>query len=269
MNGDGSRARGRTGRLGKRVTAYMAAGLCGAALTGWCVAASGQVGNGAETGSGAGADAKRPSVGSYSLVTTVFEPSEVAHLLNPAPTIEVTAGTEKTPTELTGEKAVPAQYVVEKLGNPWYECVAKEPKLRSCEALDRAMLTIRDANTIGYHIVSHGGPATLTVNVEVHDLLPVSYATDSTEWHAKEVIFVSVPKTTPAFRFSSEVLMGTWNGEAVVFEVGKELPESAKKALEDLGVKQDLGDQVLYSFRVKEPGKPAVGGQHPIADNGR
>jgi hypothetical protein len=37
--------------------------------------------------------------------------------------------------------------------------------------------------------------------------------------------------------------------------VGKELPESVKKGLEDLGVKQDLGDRVLYGFRVKEAGK--------------
>ena len=49
--------------------------------------------------------------------------------------------------------------------------------------------------------------------------------------------------------------MGTWNGEAIVFEVGKDLPAGAKKALEDLGVKQDLGDRVLHSFRVKEPRK--------------
>jgi len=51
------------------------------------------------------------------------------------------------------------------------------------------------------------------------------------------------------------VLVGEWNGEAIVFEVGKDLPESAKKGLEDLGVKQDLGDRVLYSFRVREAGK--------------
>jgi len=64
-----------------------------------------------------------------------------------------------------------------------------------------------------------------------------------------------VPKATPVFRFSSEVLVGQWNGEPIVFELGKDLPDSAKKGLEDLGVKQDLGDHVLYSFRVKEPSK--------------
>jgi hypothetical protein len=91
--------------------------------------------------------------------------------------------------------------------------------------------------------------------VEVHDILPVSRGSAETPWHAQEVIFVAVPKATAAYRFSSEVLVGTWNGEAIVFEVGKDLPESAKKRLEDLGVKQDLGDRVLYSFRVKEAGK--------------
>jgi hypothetical protein len=51
------------------------------------------------------------------------------------------------------------------------------------------------------------------------------------------------------------VLVGEWNGEPIVFEVGKPLPDSAKKGLEDLGVKQDLGEGILYSFRVKEPEK--------------
>jgi hypothetical protein len=69
------------------------------------------------------------------------------------------------------------------------------------------------------------------------------------------VIFVAVPTATATYRFSSEALVGEWNGEAIVFEVGKELPESVKKGLEDLGVKQDLGDRVLYGFRVKEAGK--------------
>jgi hypothetical protein len=136
-----------------------------------------------------------------------------------------------------------------------FEASATAPKLRGCEALDRATLTVRDANTIGYHIVSHGAAVELSVNAEVHDILPVSSGSEETPWHAGEVIFVAVPKATPAYRFSSEVLVGTWNGEAVVFEVGKDLPEGAKKALEDLGVKQDLGDRVLYSFRVKEPEK--------------
>ena len=31
----------------------------------------------------------------------------------------------------------------------------------------------------------------------------------------------------------------------------RRLPDSAKKGLEDLGVHQDLGDAVLYSYRVK------------------
>ena len=214
-------------------------------------------GSGANAGPGAGApdEKKETSLGNYALITTDFEPSATTHLLNPAPTIDVTGGAERAPQELTGEKPVPAQFVVDGLGSPWYECAAKEPRLRSCEALDRVGLTIRDPNTIAYHVVSHGGAAQLSLNVQVRDLLPVSHTTESTDWHAKQVIFVAVPKATPAFRFSSEVLMGTWNGEAVVFEVGKDLPDAAKKALEDLGVKQDLGDRVLYSFRVREPGK--------------
>jgi hypothetical protein len=192
------------------------------------------------------------SVGSYSLVTTVFEPSAATHLLNPAPTIAVDGGTERAPGEFTGEKTVAGQYAIEGFGSPWYECAATVAKLRGCEALDRASLTVRDANTIGYHIVSRGAAVQLSVNVEVHDILPVSEGSADTPWHAREVIFVAVPKATAVYRFSSEVLVGEWNGAPIVFEVGKDLPESAKKGLEDLGVKQDLGDRVLYSFRVKD-----------------
>jgi len=239
------------------------------------------------------ADSNNDSAGSYSLVTTVFEPSEKTHLLNPAPVIQIDGGTERAPGEFTGETAVPAQYTIEKFGSPWYDCVASATaasapapeakpsavkvataaaqtglkpvagpapapvvpatsKPRGCDALDRTQLTIRDANTIGYHIVSHGGAVTLNLNVEVHDLLPVSTGSAEMPWHARDVIFVAVPKATPGYRFTSEVLVGTWNGEPVVFEVGKDLPDAAKKALDDLGVKQDLGDSVLYSFRVKE-----------------
>jgi hypothetical protein len=204
-------------------------------------------------------DAKKgdDSLGSYSLVTTVFEPSAATHLLNPRPTIDVDGGTERAPGEFSGEKTVPAQYAIEGFGSPWYECApaATAAKMRGCDALDRATLTVRDANTIGYHIVSHGAAVELSVNVEVRDILPVSTGTAETEWHALDVIFVAVPKATPVYRFSSEVLVGTWNGEAIVFEVGKDLPAGARKALDDLGVKQDLGDHVLYSFRVKAPGK--------------
>jgi hypothetical protein len=207
------------------------------------------------SGNGSGGKKADESLGSYSLVTTVFEPSEKTHLLNPALTIAVDGGTERAPGEFSGEKPVPAQYTIERLGNPWYECVATVAKLHGCDALDRTDLMIRDPNTIGYHIVSHGGAVTLTVNVEVHDIVPVSHGSGEMPWRARDVVFVAVPKATPVFRFSSEVLVGQWNGEPIVFELGKDLPDSAKKGLEDLGVKQDLGDHVLYSFRVKEPSK--------------
>ena len=245
-----------------RAAWLIAAGL--AAVLAWAAAGavSGQAAPGqAATSQSAKAapDGKKgeESLGSYSLVTTVFEPSATTHLLNPRPTIAVDGGTERAPGEFSGDKTVPAQVAIEGFGNPWYECAAATTaaKLRGCDALDRATLTVRDANTIGYHIVSHGAAVELSVNVEVRDILPVSTGTAETPWHARDVIFVPVPKATPAYRFSSEVLVGTWNGEAIVFEVGKDLPAGAKKALEDLGVKQDLGDRVLYSFRVKAPGK--------------
>jgi hypothetical protein len=191
-------------------------------------------------------------IGNYFLVTTVLRSSPTTHLLNPPITLAVDGGTERVPGEFSGTKPVSPEMGIEAFGMPRYECTATNPKLRGCDALDRTYFTIRDPNTIGYHIVSHGGAVTLSINVEVHDILPVSQATPNVPWHAREMIFVAVPKATPALRFVSEVLIGEWNGEPIVFEVGKTLPDTAKQGLEDLGVKQDLGDRVLYSFRVKE-----------------
>jgi hypothetical protein len=207
-------------------------------------------------------DPQKPDepLGTYSLVTTVFEPSTATHLLNPAPAIAVDPGTDRSPTDSAGEKTVSAQFAIESFGTPWYTCAPTGPpspqtRLRGCDALDRTALSIRDPNTIAYQISTHGPAVQLSVNLEVHDIVPVSQGSPETPWKARDVIFVAVPKATPVYRFSSEVLVGEWNGEAIVFEVGKDLPEPAKKALEDLGIKQDLGDRVLYSFRVKEPEK--------------
>jgi hypothetical protein len=193
--------------------------------------------------------------GEYSLVTTVLRPSITTHLLNPPIAIAVDGGTDRAPGEISATKPIPAEFALEGFGIPRYECTSTNPKLHGCEALDRTDLTIRDPNTLGYHIVSHGAAVTLNVNLEVHDMLPVSTATPNTVWHEREMIFVTLPKATPAVHFVSEVLVGEWNGEPIVFEVGKALPDAAKKGLEDLGVKQDLGEGVLYSFRVKEPAK--------------
>lgn len=192
-------------------------------------------------------------IGNYSLVTTVLRPSAKTRLLNPPITLGVDGCTERAPGEFSGTKPVPPEVAIEAFGMPRYECTATNPKLRGCDALDRTDFTIRDPNTIGYHIVSHGGAVTLSINIEVHDILPVSQATPNVPWHAREIIFVAVPKATPALRFVSEVLIGEWSGEPIVFEVGKALPDSAKRGIDDLGVKQDLGDRTLYSFRVKEP----------------
>ena len=222
------------GSAGKVRAAWLAAAALIAVLA-WA-AVAGQPAPGQSAKAAPDAKTGDDSLGSYSLVTTVFEPSAATHLLNPRPTIDVDGGTERAPGEFSGDKTVPAQFAIEGFGNPWYECAATPApaaaapaapaatalKLRGCDALDRATLTVRDANTIGYHIVSHGAAVELTVNLEVRDLLPVSTGTPETPWHASDVIFVAVPKATPVYRFSSEVLVGTWNGEAIVFEVGKD-----------------------------------------------
>jgi len=194
-------------------------------------------------------------VGEYSLITTVLRRSLETHRLNPPIAIAIDGGTTRSPGEFSGTQTVPPEVAIEDFAMPRYECSPTDPKLRGCDALDRTDLTIRDANTIGYHVVSHGAGVRLSVNLEVHDMLPVSTATPNTPWHAREMFFVTVPKATPAYHFVSEVLIGEWDGEPIVFEVGKPLPDSARKALEDLGVKQDVGEGILYSFRVKEPAK--------------
>lgn len=195
-------------------------------------------------------------VGQYSLVTTVVESSAETHWLNPAPVIAVSAGTQYVMAQTTGNLAVPAQVAIEEFGVPRYECAETAAKQKGCGALDRTDVVIRDANTVGYHIETHGAAVQLTVNLKVRDRLPVSREGPSADWHAGEVIFVSVPKATASYPFVSETLVGSWQGEAIVFEVGKPLPDGAKKGLDDLGIKQDLGDRTLYGFRLKEPEKP-------------
>lgn len=200
-----------------------------------------------------GTDARsQPKVGSYSLVVTTLEPSATAHWLNPPPTIDVKGGSKIAPAETTGNLTVPDPYTIEDFGSPRQECVAAGQQQHGCDALDRTDLTIRDTHTVEYRVVSHGAAVQLRINLQVHDLLPVSHGGSSTEWHAGDVIFVSVPKATPVCRFVSETLVGTWNGEPIVFEPGKALPASANKGLKDLEVRQDLGDVVLYSYRVNE-----------------
>jgi len=190
-------------------------------------------------------------VGTYSLVVTTIEPTATTHWLNPPPTINVTAGTRLAPAETKQNLTVPQQYTIEAFGIPREECSEAAPQQHGCDALDRTDLAIRDPNTVEYRIATHGPAVALRVNLQVHDLLPVSHGSASTDWHTGDVIFVSVPKPTPVYRFVSETLVGVWNGQPIVFEPGKPLPESAKKGLEDLGIHQDLGDAVLYSFRVK------------------
>jgi len=199
------------------------------------------------------ADKADTGLGNYSIVVTSLEPSQATHLLNPPLTIDVPAATEIAPKDFSGTKAVPPQYAADSWGSPRFECIPGAAGEHACDAVDRSDLSIRDANTIAYHIANHGSAAQLSLNLLVHDISPVSRTIAEASWHAKEVIFVSIPKATPAFHFVSAVLVGDWDGNAIVFEPGKPLPDSAKKALDDLGVHQDLGDKILYSYRVKDP----------------
>ncbi len=229
--------------------AMMAAAPCARSLHAQQGAAgAGTAGTG---GNGTAAKPQPAKVGSYSLVVTTLEPTAAAHWLHPAPAIAVKAGSKLAPAQTAGDLTVPPQFTVESFGVPEYECEEAAPQQRGCAALDRVDLFIRDANTVEYRIVSHGAAVGLRVNLQVHDLLPVAHGGASADWHSGDLIFVSVPKATPVYRFVAETLIGQWNGAPVVFETGKALPAGAKKALDDLGIRQDLGDAVLYSYKVK------------------
>ena len=189
-------------------------------------------------------DTAAKSLGSYSLVVTTLEPSAGTHLLNPPLTLQLDAGTVPAPKTSSGTKTVPAQYAIESFANPRYDCIPaaapSPPAADGCDAIDRAELAIRGPNTVAYRLVNHGAAAQLELNLEVRDLAPVSRNVLDGQWHALEVIFVPVPKATPSQPVLSAVFVGDWDGNAVVFEPGKPLPEGARKALEDLNIHQDL-----------------------------
>ncbi len=155
------------------------------------------------------------------------------------------------PKDSVGELDVAPEMAIEGLAKPRFVCIPAMPRDRGCEAIDLCGLTVRDANKLEYHVINHGAAAQLKVNLLVHDLLPVSREGAKTVWHAGDVIFVSASKATQTMRVVSTVLVGEWNHQPIVFEVGKPLTGNAAIALEDLSVKQDLGDRVLYSFKVK------------------
>lgn len=197
------------------------------------------------------AQATPAKAGNYSLVITTLEPTPATHWLNPPPTIAVKGGTRLEPAQTESTLIVPPQFVIDAFGVPREECDETAAQQHGCDALDRVDLNLRDPNTVEYRIVSHGAPVQLRINLQVRDLLPVSHGGASTDWHTGDVIFVSVPKPTPSYRFVSETLIGVWKGQPVVFEPGKPLPAAAGKALKDLAIRQDLGDLVLYSYSVR------------------
>lgn len=208
-----------------------------------------------DPGSSAGQAHPDNAVGNYSVVITSLESTPATHLLNPELTIAVDAASRIDPKDANGTLSVPGQYAIESIGKPRYTCVQGPGRDHGCEAIDRCELTVRDANTLEYRVVNHGGAVQLKVNLLVHDVAPVSHPGERIVWHPHDVIFVSVPTSSPTYHFISAVLVGEWNHDAVVFEVGKPLPAAAKKALDDLGVHQNLGDRTLYSYRVREPEK--------------
>jgi hypothetical protein len=246
---------------GRRFIATLAMALFGAVLgmrASWGQQAAAPPNGGAPGAKGGAGGATSPDatqkpakVGSYSLVVTTLEPTLATHWLNPAPTISVKGGTKYAPAETAGNVTAPPQYTIEAFGVPQQECKEAAEQPHGCDALDRTDLTIRDLNTVEYRFTSHGGAVEIQVNLQVHDLLPVAHGNASTDRHTGDVIFVSVPKATPVYRFISETLVGEWKGEPMVFEAGKPLPDGAKKGLEELAVHQDLGDAVLYSYQVK------------------
>jgi len=200
-------------------------------------------------------DQKEPKLGSYHLVLTFWTPGPTTHMLTPQPAIELKAASLRTPNEVNGTIPIPDQYVFDSIPRPSYDCMAASNMPHGCDSLDATRLVSTDPKSVTYRFGNHGPAVKLGLNIQVRDLIMRSQQDAEVEWKADQVIFVAVPKATPQLNVVSETLVGTWGKEAIVFEPGKPLSESAKKGLEDLNVKQDLGDKILYSYRVKSPKK--------------
>jgi hypothetical protein len=196
---------------------------------------------------------KEPKLGSYHVETTLWAPGSTAHLLSPQPVVELKGATPRVPGDVNGTTVIPDQMQFDSIGKPSFDCTPVSSIQHGCDALDIVRITQVDPKTVAYRLSNHGGAVRIALNIQVRDMVLRSQPDTEQEWHPDEVIFVSVPKPTPSLNVVSETLVGTWDGNAIVFEVGKPLPESAKKGLQDLNVHQDLGDKILYSYKVKSP----------------
>jgi hypothetical protein len=201
------------------------------------------------------AEKKEPKLGSYHLVLTYWIPGPTTHILSPRPVVELKTATSRIPGEVNGTTAIPDQFVFDGVGKPSFDCTAVNPSDRGCDDLDDVRVNSIDQKTVAYRASNHGGAVRLTLNIQVRDLVLHSQPDAEQDWHPNEVIFITVPKPTPSLNVVSETLVGVWNDQAIVFEPGKPLSESARKGLEDLNIRQDLGDKILYSYRVKDPKK--------------
>lgn len=199
------------------------------------------------------ADKKEPNLGSYHLVLTYWAPGATTHPLFPQPVVELKGATSRTPGEVNGTIPIPDQVAFEAIAKPSYDCTATTPIGHGCDNIDSARITPVDQKTVAYHFTNHGPAVRLALNIQVRDLALRSQQEAEQEWHPNEVIFVAVPKPTPTLNVVSVTLVGVWNNTAIVFEPGKPLPATAKKGLDDLNIRQDLGDKILYSYKVKDP----------------
>jgi hypothetical protein len=210
-------------------------------------------GPGPDTSSDSNADKKEAKLGNYHLVITYWAPGSTTHLLSPQPVVELKTANPRTPGDVSGTVPIPDQSVFEAVAKPSYECTPTTPVGRGCESLDIARITSTDPKTISYRFTNHGPAVRMAMNVEVRDLALRSQEQAEQEWHPNEVIFVSVPKPTPSFNVVSATVIGVWDNNAIVFEPGKPLSAAAKKGIDDLNIRQDLGDKILYSYKVREP----------------
>jgi hypothetical protein len=201
------------------------------------------------------AEKKEPKLGSYHVVTTFWTPGPTTHMLSPQPVVELKGATQRMPGDVNSTTTIPDQFVFESLGKPSFDCTPVNPVMHGCDSLEVARINPIDQKTVAYRFGNHGGAVRIAMNIQVRDMVLRSQPDAEQEWHPNEVIFITVPKATPTFNVVSETLVGVWNNQAIVFEPGKPLSESAKKGLEDLNIHQDLGDKILYSYKVKEPKK--------------
>ncbi len=194
------------------------------------------------------ASSAEEKVGSYHVITSQLQPVQATRRLMPQPGIQLNDTTADTPQEYSGTIPVPSNYVIDGLQNPQNNCVDITAQENGCRFVDYASFSITDSNHIFYHVRNHGGRVLLLLNVAVRDLVAQTSQSADSDWYANQVTAFNVLKDT------NVLVQGIWNNDSVFFVPGQPLSPDAQKAVQQEGQPQTIGNETIYSYRVKDPG---------------